>query len=83
MAIFICLALIPITVSIQLPNAVATRSVGEKASPKPLLSRGASVAMVVPDRLCTAVVCSDPVYVIVAVMNIDLKTKINGVLILH
>ena len=35
----------PITVRAQLASAVATRSVGEKASPLPWLSTGASVMM--------------------------------------
>ena len=38
-------ALIPMVVLMQVPSAVATRSVGENASPLPLLSAGASVAI--------------------------------------
>ena len=48
-SIFKSLALIPITVIIQLANPVATVSVGEKALPKPLLSVGASVINSFPD----------------------------------
>src|SRR5207302_4495050 len=38
-------AFIPMVVLMQVPRAVATRSVGENASPLPLLSAGASVAI--------------------------------------
>ena len=43
------LAEIPIIVAIQVAKAVATRSVGEKDSPFPSLSTGASVENVAPD----------------------------------
>lgn len=43
------LALIPMIVSIQDASAVAQRSVGEKASPLPWLSVGASVIIIFPD----------------------------------
>ncbi len=43
------LAAIPIIVAIQVANAVATRSVGEKDSPFPSLSSGASVASLLPE----------------------------------
>jgi hypothetical protein len=43
------LAAIPIIVNMQLPSAVATKSVGEKYSPLPLLSGGASVMIILPD----------------------------------
>ena len=41
-------------VIIQDPKAVATKSVGENASPLPLLSIGASVIIVSPEDKCTA-----------------------------
>ena len=44
-------ATIPIIVNMQEASAVATRSVGENASPFPWLSIGASVMIVLPD--CT------------------------------
>ena len=43
------LAEIPMIVPIQVAKAVATRSVGEKDSPFPSLSTGASVENVAPD----------------------------------
>ena len=43
------LAAIPMMVAIQAARAVATRSVGEKDSPLPSLSTGASVASLVPE----------------------------------
>src|SRR6266487_3338963 len=55
-------ALIPIVVLIHVPRAVATRSVGENASPLPLLSVGASVAILALDGPCTASQCKSPVY---------------------
>src|SRR5438046_9941689 len=57
-------ALIPIVVLIHVPRAVATRSVGENASPLPLLSVGASVAIFDFDGPCTASQCKLPVYLI-------------------
>src|SRR6266478_9983299 len=57
-------ALIPIVVLMQVPSAVATRSVGENASPLPLLSVGASVAIFDFDGPCTASQCKSPVYLI-------------------
>ena len=42
-------AVMPMIVSMQLASDVAVRSVGEKASPFPLLSFGASVMMIVFD----------------------------------
>ncbi|SUZ60690.1 uncharacterized protein METZ01_LOCUS13544 [marine metagenome] len=41
-------------VIMQDPNAVATRSVGENASPLPLLSTGASVMIFSPEAMCSA-----------------------------
>ena len=55
-------AAIPAMVIIQLPRDVASRSVGEKASPRPLLSNGASVTSSLPDFTCTALVLSSPMY---------------------
>ena len=43
------LAEIPMIVAIQVANAVATRSVGEKDSPFPSLSTGASVPSLAPE----------------------------------
>ncbi len=48
------LAAIPIIVAIQVAKAVATRSVGEKDSPFPSLSTGASVDSLAPDGPCVA-----------------------------
>jgi len=42
-------AVIPMIVAIQVAKAVATRSVGEKDSPFPSLSSGASVASLLPE----------------------------------
>src|SRR6266404_119984 len=55
-------ALIPMVVLMQVPSAVATRSVGENASPLPLLSVGASVAIFDCDGPCVASQCRLPVY---------------------
>ena len=44
-----CWARMPMMVSMQVPRAVATRSVGEKDSPRPWLSSGASVTISVAD----------------------------------
>src|SRR5882724_13310892 len=51
-------------VVMQVPRAVATRSVGENASPLPLLSVGASVAIFDCDGPCVASQCKSPVYLI-------------------
>lgn len=53
-------ATIPMIVAIQLPNAVATRSVGENVSPFPLLSMGASVESVESDGSCVELQRSSP-----------------------
>src|SRR5690606_23665671 len=55
-------ALMPITVSIQLASEVASKSVGEKEAPSPWLSGGASVIISTPDRVCAALVLSEPAY---------------------
>ena len=55
-------ALMPIIVSIQDASAVATKSVGEKASPFPLLSIGASVIILFPDLIWIASVLRAPLY---------------------
>ena len=57
-------ALMPIVVLMQVPRAVATRSVGEKAAPFPLLSAGASVAIFDFDGPWVASQCRSPVYLI-------------------
>ena len=36
----------------QAPNAAATRSVGEKVEPSPMLSLGADVEIVAPEGMC-------------------------------
>ena len=54
-------ARMPMMVSMQLARAVATRSVGENASPLPRLSTGASVMMWLPERRWTASVRRSPV----------------------
>src|SRR5215475_489996 len=55
-------ALIPMVVLMQVARAVATRSVGEKASPFPLLSLGASVEIFDCEGPCVASQCKSPVY---------------------
>src|SRR4029077_3673775 len=57
-------AFIPMVVLMQVPRAVATRSVGENASPLPLLSAGASVASFACDGPCVASQWRSPVYLI-------------------
>ena len=54
MSIWRVRAMMPITVSMQVPRAVATRSVGEKLSPRPWLSLGASVLRSVAEGPWTA-----------------------------
>jgi hypothetical protein len=61
------LADIPIMVKMQLPRADATRSVGEKFSPLPLLSTGASVVITLPDLRCRISVLKSPRYFVFAV----------------
>jgi len=53
-------ATMPRMVAMHVPSAVATRSVGEKDSPLPWLSRGASVCRVVPEGVCVARQRSSP-----------------------
>src|SRR5690349_25126559 len=55
-------ALIPMVVLMHVARAVATRSVGEKAWPLPLLSLGASVEIFACDGPCVASQCKSPVY---------------------
>src|SRR6266704_1112472 len=55
-------ALIPMVVGMHVASAVATRSVGENASPLPLLSVGASVEIFDCDGPCVASQCKSPVY---------------------
>ena len=47
----------------QVPSAVATRSVGEKDSPLPLLSVGASVAILACGRAVDRVAMQVAVYI--------------------
>jgi hypothetical protein len=54
---------------------VATKSVGEKASPLPLLSMGASVIIVVPDAKCSHEVLKSPRYVTLDVAIVFLFEK--------
>src|SRR5207244_13475902 len=64
-------AFIPMVVLMQVPSAVATRSVGENASPLPLLSVGASVESIDSDGPCVASQCRSPVYLIeILTMNL-------------
>src|SRR5437763_4202881 len=63
-------ALVPMVVLIHLPSAVATRSVGENASPFPSLSVGASVASLEFDGPCLAKQCRSPSYRI-EILTID------------
>jgi hypothetical protein len=51
----------------QEASDVAAKSVGEKASPFPLLSTGASVIISFPERMCVASVRRFPEYLIVDV----------------
>src|SRR5215475_5013603 len=55
-------ALIPMVVLMHVARAVATRSVGENASPLPLLSLGASVEIFACEGPCVASQCKSPVY---------------------
>ena len=55
-------AKMPIVVTMHVPSAVATRSVGEKDSPRPWLSVGASVRSVVAEGPCAAVQRRSPRY---------------------
>src|SRR5262249_47532631 len=55
-------ALIPMVVLMHAARAVATRSVGEKASPFPLLSLGASVEIFDCEGPRVASQCKSPVY---------------------
>jgi len=67
--IFISLALIPIIVNMQVPKAVATKSVGENLSPLPWLSTGASVSITVSLCKCVATVLKFPSYIICDVID--------------
>src|SRR5258707_6362330 len=55
-------ALIPMVVLMHVARSVATRSVGEKASPLPLLSLGASVEIFACEGPCVASQCKSPPY---------------------
>lgn len=56
-------------VIMQLAKPVARVSVGEKACPNPLLSKGASVMNVSPDPRCSHEVLKLPVYVTLDVIS--------------
>src|SRR6266699_1429938 len=66
-------ALIPIVVLMQVASAVATRSVGENASPLPLLSVGSSVEISDCEGPCVASQCKSPVY-LTETLTISLAT---------
>src|SRR6266566_4553786 len=68
-------ALIPMVVLMQVARAVATRSVGENASPLPLLSVGASVAIFDFDGPCVASQCRSPVYLIEILTITDYEAR--------
>src|SRR5260370_30775097 len=70
-------ALIPIVVVMHVPRAVATRSVGENASPLPLLSVGASVEISDCDGPCVASQCKSPVY-LTETLTISLATDYHA-----
>src|SRR5882724_8082279 len=65
-------------VVMQVPRAVATRSVGENASPLPLLSVGASVAIFDCYGPCVASQCKSPVYLIEMLTMIEYATHCAG-----
>jgi hypothetical protein len=69
------LALIPITVIMQVASEVAIKSVGEKRSPFPLLSTGASVSKLFPERRCVQTVLSSPSYSTVDVILFCLNLR--------
>src|ERR1700730_12631564 len=73
-------ALKPIVVLMQVPSAVATRSVGENASPLPLLSVGASVAIVDCDGPCVASQCRSPVYLISTLTMLNYAARFQFVM---
>src|SRR5205807_6006634 len=66
-------ALIPMVVLMHVASAVATRSVGENASPLPLLSVGASVEIFDCDGPCVASQCKSPAY-LTETLTISLAT---------
>src|SRR6266568_8712045 len=70
-------ALIPIVVLMHVARAVATRSVGEKASPLPLLSLGASVEIFDCDGPCSASQCKSPAYLMETLTMFDYATRFS------
>src|SRR6266446_10525997 len=70
-------ALIPIVVLMHVARAVATRSVGENASPFPLLSVGASVASFDFDGSWTASQCKSPVYLTEILTMTDYAARLS------
>src|SRR4030095_4070375 len=67
-------ALIPTVVLMHVARAVGTRSVGENASPLPLLSVGASVEIFDCEGPCVASQCKSPVYLIEMLTMIEYAT---------
>ena len=70
-------ALIPITVSRQVPNAVATRSVGQKSRPFPSWSRGASVRKTEPDCWWRDSVFKSPRYVQIILFTLHTSYRLS------
>ena len=68
-------ALIPMVVVMQVPRAVATRSVGENASPLPLLSVGASVVIFDCDSPCVASQCKSRLYLISTLTRMNYEAR--------
>ena len=69
----------PIMLRMQLPRETDRSSLGEKLSPLPWLSFGASVVMTIPDSW-VAVQCNEPSYVtVIALIGGNCPTqRLNG-----
>ena len=70
-------ALIPITVSRQVPNAVATRSVGQNSRPFPSWSSGASVRKTEPDCWWRDSVFKSPRYVQMILFTLHMSYRLS------
>ena len=70
-------ALIPITVSRQVPNPVATRSVGQKSLPFPSWSSGASVRKIEPDCWWRDSVFKSPRYVQMILFTLRMTYRLS------
>src|SRR5437879_8058245 len=68
----------PMIVLMHAPSAVATRSVGENASPLPLLSVGASVAIFDCDGPWVASQCKSPPYLISTLTMFDYAMRFSS-----